>query len=138
MRARTRPSTYVILDTPLFSCLQWLYLATVLGPSRVHLHETPGEGVREGLVNLVPVSFTSDLRVTADLFISTWALSECSREAQDFVIARRWFGAKRLLLAYQGRSGDFAQAERLGALAAAQGARIVPIGFLPGHHYAFR
>ncbi|MFI5348026.1 MAG: hypothetical protein ACHQ2Z_00660 [Elusimicrobiota bacterium] len=100
---RMRPSglTYTIIDLPLVSCLQWLYLSSVFGEQAVHLIRGPGDEPRTGLINLLPVTFLERTRVEADFFLSTWALSECSAGAQEHVFERDWFSAKRLLLAYQ-------------------------------------
>jgi hypothetical protein len=131
-------ATYVSIDTPLFACLQWLYLSTVLGPEAVRLLQQPGERPESGKVNLLPLHLVAQADLRADLFVSTWALSESSPEAQDFVLGRDWFGARHLLLAYQSSSPALPAAGRVGQLAAATGARLCEIEFLPGNHYAFR
>jgi len=130
--------TYVIVDTPLFSVLQWLYLTTVLGRDRVNLIGQPGETIQPGRINLVPLCYIDEQSLDAELFISTWALSESSRYCQDYVETRNWFGARRLLFAYQDNSEAFPHAERLGRVAAAHGAIIDDIECLPANHYAFR
>jgi hypothetical protein len=67
--------------------------------------------------------------VTADLFISNWALNESMPAAQEDVLVRRWFGAKSLLLAMH-LSDPFA------AVVLGEGALAVPLGeFMPGQHY---
>jgi len=130
--------TFIIIDIPIFSCLQWLYLATVLGEETVHLLQTPEDNVRVGKVNLLPVCFVSRYNITADLFISTWGLSESSVYTQDYVIASNWFRAKHILLAYQDSCKELPYADRIGKLAEGSGAVIEDIKFLPGNHYAFR
>jgi len=74
-----------------------------------------------------------------DLFISTWALSECSDFAQDYILTHQWFNAKHFLLAYHLAVGEaFPFASRVGEIAASGGATTVDIDFLPGNQYAFR
>jgi hypothetical protein len=130
--------TYVIIDNPLFVALQWLYLGTILGEASVNLvsaHEAP---LTQGALNLVPVGLVGVLdSARADLFISTWALSETGPDGQEQVFSRDWFGAKRLLLACQRSSTDFAAADRVTAAAMAEGAMISDIELLPGNCYAF-
>ena len=139
MRLGNGDGTYVIIDTPLFSCIQWLYLATTWGEERVHLLGDPEDKIQAGKINLMPVCFVRRHELSADLFISTWALSESSRLAQDYVVGRKWFNARRLLLAYEDAYPDFPDADRVGQLARAAGATIEEIDFLPGHrYYAFR
>jgi hypothetical protein len=126
--ARFQP-TCVLIDTPVFSAVQWLYLSAVFGTDRVVLHSTaPVEPTRHK-INVVPIGLVSSLRVTTDLFISHWALNESLPAAQRDVLARNWFGVQSLLLAMH--AGD-----PLFDVALANGARPVPVGdFMPGQHY---
>jgi len=137
-RLKPTPSTYVIIDTPLFSCIQWLYLATVLGEENVHLLQNYEDTIHAEKINLVPICFVDCHEISADLFISTWALSESSRYSQDYVMAHKWFDSKHILLAYQDSCKKLPDAGRLRKLAASSGAAIEDIEFLPGNHYAFR
>lgn len=122
--------TYAIVDLPVMTALQYVYLGSTLGPDCVHLVSEPHDSLRPGLVNLVPVGLCG-LVSDADLFISTWALSESTPAAEDLVIGQAWFGASRLLLAYSEGT--------LGRRAAREGATTIPIGaFLPRNDYAFR
>ncbi len=54
----------------------------VLGEDRVALHTEPGAPVEPGRMNVVPLGLVHDLDVTADLFVSTWALNESTPAAQ--------------------------------------------------------
>ena len=137
-RLNSTPSTYIIVDTPLFSCIQWLYLATILGEESVNLLQGPEDTIRAEKINLLPICFVDRHKINADLFMSTWALSESSKYSQDYVLDHEWFNAKHLLLAYQDSRDDFPEAERVGEIAANNGAIIEDIEFLPGNHYAFR
>jgi hypothetical protein len=135
---RLKPVTYCIIDTPLFSTLQWLYLSTVIGVESVNLLRRPDDVIQTGKVNVVPLCFVDQIQLPADLFVSTWALSESSRAAQDYVVSRRWFNANHLLLAYQDASDMVPDADRLGDIASRAGAITIDFGFLPGNYYAFR
>lgn len=129
--------TYVMVDIPLMSAVQWLYLSCVLGPERVALIDTPEAPIEAGKVNILPVGLVDARAPEADLLISTWALSESSAAAQQLVADRDWFGARRLLLAYQDSNDEFAAASDVGVMAKARGAAIHPIDFMPGSYYAF-
>ncbi len=131
-------TTYVIIDTPIFTCLQWLYLRTVLGEKEVHLIGASGPAIRKGRVNLISLGQLDRLKLKADLFISTWALSESATFAMNWVKRHKWFGAQSLLLAYQNSGRNLPDAGSLGLMAAAKGAKIEDISFLPGNHYAFK
>lgn len=131
-RLRGAIPTYVIVDTPLFSCLQWLYLSSVLGPDRTQLLLGPRDRIREGRINLLPIGRLEGLRLEADLFVSTWALNESPRQVQDEVVRRGWLGARHLLLGmHRGHS--------LEGAAIADGAGSEPVGsFMSGQRYLFR
>lgn len=129
--------TYVIIDLPLFSLLQWTYLATVLGEEKVHLVASADSAVQTGKVNILPVCFVDRLDLACEMFVSTWALSESSPFSQDFVLSRKWFGAKHVLLAYQESDELLPDAGRVEGIANEQGMAVEDIEFLPGNRYAF-
>jgi hypothetical protein len=121
--------TCVIIDTPVFSALQWLYLSMVLGEEHVVLHDAGPVRPEPGRVNIVPIGLVRDMDVDADLFISNWALNESTAAAQRDVVGRRWFGAESLLLAMH--AGD-----PLTEVVVGQGALPVLLGdFMPGQQY---
>lgn len=121
--------TCVLIDTPVFSALQWLYLAAVLGEDRVVLHDTAPVRPVDNAVNVVPIGLVHAMEVDPDLFISNWALNESMPAAQRYVANRNWFGAESLLLAMH--AGDPFASTVLDA-----GARPVPLGdFMPGQYY---
>lgn len=136
-RLKSTPATYIIIDTPLFSSIQWLYLTTILGEESVNLLLNPADTIHAEKINLIPLCFLDWHKINADLFISTWALSESSKYSQDYVITHEWFNAKHILIAYQDRCDELPDAERVGKIAADIGAAIEDIDFLPGNHYAF-
>jgi hypothetical protein len=125
---RRRCCTYVIIDLPLMSAIQWLYLTAVLGAQDVQLVRGDGALV-DGCVNIVPVGL-AELVGRADLFISTWALSESSPSAIDLATDRGWLESQHLLLAFsQGVLGERARAA---------GAVCEPLEVLAQNEYAFR
>lgn len=132
--------TYTIIDTPIFSIIQWLYLGSILGETNVNLINEPNQSIAVGKINLLPLNFLENCLINnVDLFISTWALSECSDFAQDYILTHQWFNAKHFLLAYHLAVGEaFPFASRVGEIAASGGATTVDIDFLPGNQYAFR
>lgn len=135
-RRRTPQLTNIVVDTPLFTALQWLYLSSVLGPDQVNLVRSEDDDLLEGKVNLVSLPFVHALDVKADLFVSTWALSESTPAAQQFVAERDWFGARHLLLAVQDDPRSWPDAFDVHRIAVAAGARSIPMSFLPQSHYA--
>lgn len=131
------PTTYIMIDTPLFSCLQWLYLSTVFGENNINLLKNKKDKIIKSKVNILPVSLLEEYKIKGDLFISTWALSESSKYSQDYVIKKNWFSSKHLLLAYQENKTGLYDPTRVGKMALRKGAILEKIEFLPGNHYAF-
>lgn len=138
IRLKYIPSTYIIIDIPLFSCIQWLYLATILGREKVNLLYENKDTIQAKKINLIPICFVDNYEIDADLFISTWGLSESSMCAQNYVASRQWFNSKHILLAYQNSNNSLPYADRIGKIAASNGAIINDIDFLTGNYYAFR
>ena len=134
-RLLNRGATYTILDLPIVSALQWLYLGSVLGEDAVVLHDAPAEPV-PGRVNLMPADPSAP--VSADLFISTWALSESPPELQDAVTAGGFFGARHLLLAYRRDARDFPGSAHFDTVALHAGAQVEPVLGYRASTYAFR
>ena len=138
-RLLKKPITYVIIDTPIFSCIQWLYLSSIFGEKNIFLIDDPNKDIQSEKINLLPIPFIKEYEINADLFISTWALSESSVFSQDFVINKNWFNAKNLLIAYQDSDEEFLpNADRIARMGTKTGAKIEDIDFLPGNHYLFR
>ena len=93
-----------------------------------------------GKINLLPVSLLEEHRLETDLFLSTWALSERSRHAHEYVVERERFGARRLLLGYQKNDihrDEFVDPAVLERGVGALGGRIKPFPFGDGQYYAF-
>jgi len=129
--------TYTIIDTPLFCCIQWLYLASILGEDKINIITHPQVPIIEQKINLLPLGLLTRRKVKVDLFIATWSLSESSKFAQDYVHSIDFFGAKHLLVAFQESSESLPDAYRIKDIVVARGAMIQAIDFLPGNYYAF-
>ena len=136
-RLISRPVTYILIDTPLLSCLQWLYLAVIFGGKNVNLLLGPKSKIIVNKFNIVPVGLVSKFNLKADLFISTWGLSESSKQCQDDVIRKNWFGANNLLLAYRKIGKSFLYNGRLERFAKEKGAYIEKVTYCPGSNYSF-
>lgn len=135
---RVGQPTYVLVDLPLVACLQWLYLASVLGEEAVRLYATtPGEP-ESGLVHVLPAAIADAGALRPELFVSTWGLSESPAETQRRVAESGFFGAEHLLVAFQRRNAFFPGSTVAADAALAAGARLVPVPGRPGSAYAIR
>lgn len=129
--------TYILIDTSLFSCVQWLYLSAIFGSENVILITSAKDKIGKGKINVLPVTYLKYHKIKADLFISTWALSESSRYSQDRVTALNWFGAKGILLGFQKANDHFPYADNPGKILQDMGGNIEQIPFLPDNYYGF-
>jgi hypothetical protein len=132
-----RPFTYVIIDTPLFSCIQWRYLSTILGQHRINFLDNHDAKIVPGKINIVPLTFVDNCDVKADLFLSTWALSECAPAALEYVIKKNLYSAKRILIGFQDKSTVLPDSERVKEIVDIFGGTVQDIPFLPKDHYIF-
>lgn len=98
---------YIIIDLPLMSCIQWLYLSSIFGEKNVNLIQNSSNLIQSEKINLLPICFIDKYELVADLFISTWALTESSRYSQEYVLKLNWFDSKHFLLAYNYKSSRF-------------------------------
>jgi hypothetical protein len=124
-RHSSKELTYTIIDTPLFSCIQWLYLSAVLGKDRVNIIKNDEGYLVEGKVNIVSLGFIEKINTTPDLFVSTWALSESSTYSQDYVLSKDFWSARHLLIVYQDSNKDLPEAGRLGTMIEARKKNII-------------
>jgi len=129
-------SRYTIVDLPLFSCIQYVYLSTVLGPEAVRLVTGAETPAADGWVELVPINLLPDLRRDGELFVSTWALSESPPAAYELVRERNWFGARGILLAYsEGWKPWNTEEMTRGLRERFRRVETAPLDFLPGSRY---
>ncbi|MEK7568567.1 MAG: putative sugar O-methyltransferase [Patescibacteria group bacterium] len=111
-----KESTYIIIDIPIFSYIQAVYLKTIFGREAVHIVHNNKIYIKKGSINVIPLNKKifgeiSKIISGVDLFISTWALSESNEAMQSYVKSIDYFKAKYLLLAYQKSADTFAFAE---------------------------
>jgi hypothetical protein len=132
-------TTYIMFDAPLFSCVQWLYLSVTLGKNKVNLITSPKQAISKGKINIIPVVFRMYYeKINADLFISTWALSESGKQNQDYVVKLNWYNANHLLLAFMENDFSIKDSDRMGLLTKKVGAKVQSIPVQPGNYYAFK
>ena len=126
---------YILIDHPVFACLQWLYLSCVLGPERVFLLTQKTDKIRERGISIVPLNLLEHVDLRADLFISTWALSESSKFALQTVVGKKWFGARHFLIAFD---ESFQATRHMRSLLQNDDVHTEPITFLPGNFYILK
>jgi hypothetical protein len=122
--------TYTIIDTPIMLTIQWVYLSSIFGEDLVHIIKTKQSPVLAGKINLMPVAFIDRNDLQADVFVSTWALSESIALAQETIINLEWYNAKHLILAFQKPSPSFPFAGNFREAAILRGGEICELPYM--------
>jgi len=127
---------YYLIDMPIMTAIQWLYLASILGEDEIEILKTENQKPTKR-IRLIPLSSTDLIPQNCDLFISTWALSESSAYAQEYVKNKRWFGAKSILYAYQDKNKKLPDSEITADYLISQNGQIETIPYLSNSRYIF-
>jgi hypothetical protein len=97
-------STHIIIDLPVFLCIQAYFLKNVFGPEAVHILTDANARIEPGKINLVAIGSDHVDQIASehnDLFVATWSLSEANQHTQDYVFSRDYFRARHLLFGYR-------------------------------------
>ncbi len=140
LRLTNKNNTYIIIDSPVFCCIQKIYLSSVFGGCRVNIITDKKDKIKKGKINLLPVNILermSRFDFKPDLFVSTWALSESPKIAQKFVIKNNFFGAKKILFAGQQSDERFESATEIRKEMEKRCSFSENISFLKGNKYFF-
>lgn len=86
-------STYFIIDLPELIALQYFYLKTSLPRSNVIVHKILPDQFEPHAIHLIPVYALSEFNVIADVFVSTFAITETTLAAQNKVLEKKFFDA---------------------------------------------
>jgi len=91
--------TYIIMDLPELSALQFVYLTSIFGKNEVNFFGSESI-IEEGKINLIPSDYFISLKkeITADAFISNWALTESGKDYQDYILESMFFSAGDILI----------------------------------------
>jgi hypothetical protein len=94
--------TYSIIDHPYMSALQYVYIASVLkSTNRLNIVQF-GDKPKIGHINFISLNnLNPDTTFNAEMFVSTFALTESSESALKFVMDSNFFNAEKILISYQ-------------------------------------
>ena len=129
--------TYIIVDLSLFSCIQYVYLSSIFGKEEVNLINGSDDFVKEGKINIIPLCWIKTLVPEIDMFVSTWALSESTKEAFELIKKKKSFGADKFLIAHQCGGKDFPEATAVKKLVKGEYYH-EEIGHQPSNYYLFK
>lgn len=117
-KSLNKNSTYIIIDIPIFSYIQTVYLKTIFGRESIHVVHNDEIYIKNGLINIIPLDkkilpTLNKIISGVDLLISTWALSESNEAMQNYIKDVDYFKAKYLLIAYQKSNTSFKYSENV-------------------------
>ena len=100
--------TYIILDLPELSSLQYVYLSSIFGKDMVNFISSEFK-IEKGKINLISSDYFMNLNehINCDAFISNWALTESGKDYQDFVVNKNFFNASNVLLGCKDDENNF-------------------------------
>lgn len=94
--------TLFLIDIPELLAIQYLYLQYAFPQATIVVHsQEKEEEFQKGAIHLIPVHFLKDLNINADVFVSTFAISESPMCVQKIVCDKRFFGANTLYITGQ-------------------------------------
>ena len=138
MKLKSFNCTYTLIDLPLFSCIQWIYLSSVFGEDKVNLIKNSKCKLKKGKINILPLCFLKNFKLDSDFFISTWGLSESSKYSQDYVKENNFFNAKHFLLGFTETSTRIPTGGRMIELFKNKNLDIFPVKNQERNYYAFK
>jgi putative sugar O-methyltransferase len=87
-------TTFIIIDLPEMSALQFFFIKTTLPQADVIFHTSCPLQFETNKIHIVPIYFLTEAPLSADVFVSTFALSECSQILQELICKKEFFNAK--------------------------------------------
>ena len=97
-------ATYTIIDLPIFTFIQAIYLACIFGKEKINILTERNKEIKNNSINLLPLNeklINSVNFKRPDIFISTWALSESNDFSQNMVERLKYFNSDYILIGHQ-------------------------------------
>jgi hypothetical protein len=129
--------TYIIIDTPVFCCLQKLYLTA--NGYEVNLLTKDNIEIKPNQINIIPVGLLDTVNPVykCDLFLAMWSLSESSGHSLQVLKDNKFFNASTAFIGYHGYHDEtLPNGNRLFELIKTYNNTTVPVGFVDGHYYS--
>lgn len=87
-------STIFMVDLPELLAIQYFFLKSTLPDTEVIIHSRIPREYKEKAIHLIPVFLIENLTVNADVFISTFALSEAAEAVQNIISKKQFYNAQ--------------------------------------------
>lgn len=94
---------YIIFDLPEVLAFQYFFLRYTMPNTKIipWLQAPTDNDLAPGAIHLIPARFLSDSKIACDVFVSNFAITEASADAQDIVICKNFFDAKLVYITGQ-------------------------------------
>lgn len=87
-------ATLYLVDLPELLAIQYFFLKASLPHVEVIFHDRVPAELKKGAIHLIPIFLVSQIALQADVFVSTFALSESSSDTQHLIIDKDFFNAR--------------------------------------------
>lgn len=87
-------STIFMIDLPELLAIQYFFLKSVLPDTEVIMHSHIPTKFKKGAIHLLPVFGIENFTISADVFISTFALSEAAEDVQNIIKKNKFYNAQ--------------------------------------------
>jgi hypothetical protein len=88
-------ATFVIIDLPELLAIQYLFLSSTLPETtKIIVHSQPTNSLETGAIHLIPSYIVEKCDLKSDIFISTFALSESSKDCQNVIANKNFFNSR--------------------------------------------
>jgi hypothetical protein len=93
--------TYTLIDLPELLALQYIYLGSLESEKELNIVNIDNPDIVENKINFISSEFlvNENIKLDAESFISTWALTESPESLQKYITKLNFFDAKKLCLA---------------------------------------
>ncbi len=88
--------TIIIFDAPEVNAIQYLFLSKMLPRTKIFFDIEPINDfstIEKGSIYLVPIFFLTKCKIKANIFVSTFAITETPKFVQEQVIKKRFFNS---------------------------------------------
>ena len=79
----TKDVTYIIIDLPLMTTIQYLYLSQIYDKDRINIIREKRDKIVNNKINLLPINLLPSYEFKVDIFIATYSITESKRNLVD-------------------------------------------------------
>jgi len=98
--------TYILIDLPIMSFVQYTYLKTMHN-GNIFLLTSLNDSLIDHAINVVPLHLISKLTKKIDMFLATYSLTETNHKVSNFLQSHNVLKSSRFFIAYQNKNKYF-------------------------------